>query len=443
MRRHAAVHSIAEPPSLPPVRGGGGVHAEELKRHHQPQAYLPSNNDKGTAQPPPARFNGLAAAGERAPGAAAASAAAPSQAAAGPGGWGWQVVGSLLHDRGDQQRSAAWPSSSHSAACVAEAELDAVDAATALEAAGRLVAELHAAARSTSRSSGGGAPAAAAATRWASSVELLRPQLTALQPDQMADLAWALSRLGIRPGSAWLLDLCAAASAKFALRRFRGYTFATLLPALCALRAAPGAAWVGGCLRAMAPKLGAMWPRELASIAAAVSCLLRGTRQPAAAAQQQLTSSGWAEAFFESSLRQLDRFEPVGLARSVHAVAQLSAEWHAAVPAEWLEGVVVRLRVAAEERRLQPQEVAMTLQALSLLQHHHHHHQQQHTREQQMRLDALQMQLEHLVSAGADVFGPQELSTALLGIANLGRRPDWLWLHQVLTAAQVRRGVVD
>jgi hypothetical protein len=421
----------------------------------------------------------------------------------------WQVLVSLLAaDEG------AGTGAAGRAPPAAAAAADAGDAAAAAAAAAAMVAELHAAAR---RAGGerGARTSAAAASEWASRAELLRPQLGALTPDQLADLAWALSRLGLDPGAGWLGDLMAAAAARFGERRFRGYTFATLLPALGGLGAAPRAAWLAACLRALAGKQGQMWPRELASIAAGLPPLLRalperdgGARRGAAL----LAESGWAASFFESSGRQLPRFEPLGLARALHGAAQLAADFGVDPPAAWLAAAAQALAAAAGDGRLGPREVAMSLQALAALARapcpaaralgtaaargsgggsndssgeasdeeerslggaaaaavaaafggatvgsvvgvggagqrtasQEGAHGSAEGQEEEKgdaaagaALLGLQAALERALAAGAAAAGPEELSTALLAAANLGARKDWLWLHTVLSAAQV------
>lgn len=405
---------------------------------------------------------------------------------------GWLILGSMAHSSSSLQQSGrAAPANAEAAAArTATAVTSAgAEAAAAAAAATRLVTDLHTAARSAK----GSASSSRGGSAWRSSVELLRPQLQHLQPDQLADLAWALSRLNVRPDDAWLRDLCATARARFPLRRFRGYTFATLLPALAALRCAPGASWLGACLEAMTPKLASMWPRELASVAAALPPLLRAL--PARAVAQLLARSGWACAFWAASSRflagaqkpgggKLPVFEPIGLARTLHAVAQLSAEQvELSVPAEWLSLVAGRLAEAADDGQLRPQEITMTSRALVLLRQQgrraqqlwqqqlqlgQEREQQDEQRQAEQRgqqqlvppvevqangalgraletlpgLAALQQALERAVAAQAHAFGPVELSGSLLALANLGRQPDWPWLHAVLSAGQVRMRVV-
>ena len=390
------------------------------------------------------------------------------------------------------------------------APLSAQEAALAAAGADQLVAELHAAARA-SRSGGpgdgatgsgggnGGRNGNDSSERWASSLELLRPQLTALAPDRLADLAWAAARLGLRPGAGWLAALAGAARAKLALKSFHGYTFATLLPALADLLGSSSgsgsgsgsssgggsrasgspvidAAWLSDCLEVMAAKSGAMYPRELASAAAALPALLRllpggvegssgGGSGVSAEAEALLAGSGWPAAFFAASGARLDKFEPITLARALHAVAQLAAAAPAAAPAaaappaEWLARAMRRLEAAADARALRPAEVAMALQALALLPRGAAQNRQAaadslaHDDEEaideeeaatasgdgaapRVERQALLAALARALAADADRYGPAQLAPALLALARAGGRADWLWLRRVLPAAQ-------
>jgi hypothetical protein len=502
--RHATVHSVAAPPGLP--------------RRARPGPLLPERPPGGSRPPRPQRQQQQACAylGDDPPATGAgarpllAARAAPQPRPAQGPPPAWQAFGSLL---------AAGPGEGAPSASSASGAA-ARHRAAAAAAAAAVVAELHAAARAAGKAADGRRAAATgdaeaaavdggppAAAEWASRVELLRPQLRALSPDQLADLAWALSRLGLDPGPAWLEELMAAAAARLGERRFRGYTFATLLPALGALRATPCRGWLAACLHAAAGKADRMWPRELAAAAAGLPPLLRAARGGDGGAL--LAGSGWGPAFFESSGRQLDRFEPLGLARALHAAAQLSAEFGAAPPADWLAGVSARLAAAAADRRLGPREVAMSLQALALLWPRRRpaagagaldgggfgeDEEEEEALDEEERsgmgtaaaaavaaalgaapgaaavagaapappvageqppqglpsggaaaeaeveaaLCALRAALEAEVASNAAAFGPEELSTALLALANLRPRTDWLWLHSVLSAAQVR-----
>ncbi|GBF96271.1 hypothetical protein Rsub_09066 [Raphidocelis subcapitata] len=486
--RHAA--AVQSTVAVPPQRGGGGAAAAPPPpQRPQPDEPLP----------PPQPARGGPQRGPRGPLAYLGGTQGPGDAPSGSGPR--QLLARWQQAQGPQQAPAqgwqALGSPPAGAPPAAPKGLSRPEAAEAAAAAGRLVSELHAAARAAAARDGGGAAAAPPdPARWRSSVELLRPQLAALNADELANLAWALSRLGLRPDDSWLSELAGAARAAFGLRRFRGYTYATLLPALAALGAPPGDEWLSDCLRSMVPKLGKMWPRELSSIAAALPQLLRGT--PAAAARgggggagasgaaRLLADSGWAPAFFEASAPQLPRFEPIAASRALRAVASLAAEFGARPPPGWLAGALRRLALAARAGDLRPPEAAATLQALVLLRRSlplarglalqggaagaaaeagaaaaaetplPTAADTAHTADSaagtagdtepdtaaEAEAQALALELQNALgqqlAANAERFGPRELPSALMALAELGARPDWLWLQRTLTAAQAQ-----